>query len=235
MPKTARATSLRPEPTRPARATISPDRTVSEMSVNTPSRVSRSMVSIGSPSVAPAASGGRSARSLPTMARTRSFALRPARSLVRTCLPSRITVTVWQMAKTSSSRCEMNRTAASWLFRVRITSKSRSTSAAESAAVGSSITITLASSDSALPISTTCWSAMDRPRAIRAGSSGTPRRLKIAAASFCIARRSILRPLTERLAADEHVLRDGQVGEQRRLLVDDGDAGRPARRPGRAA
>ena len=37
---------------------------------------------------------------------------------------------------------------------------------------------------------------------------------------------------TQRLAADEHVLRDGQVGEQRRLLVDHRDAGRP--RGGRA-
>ena len=130
------------------------------------------------------------------------------------------------MAKTSSSRCEMNSTAAPCALSVRITSKSRSTSAADSAAVGSSITITLASRDSALPISTTCWSAMDRPRAIRAGSSGTPRRLKIAAASSCIARRSIRRPVPQGLAADEHVLRHGQVGEQRRLLVDHRDAGR---------
>ena len=37
-------------------------------------------------------------------------------------------------------------------------------------------------------------------------------------------------PGPQRLAPDEHVLRHGQVGEQRRLLVDDGDAGRPGRR-----
>ena len=39
MPKIARATSLRPDPTSPAKATISPARTSSEMSVNTPSLV----------------------------------------------------------------------------------------------------------------------------------------------------------------------------------------------------
>ena len=113
--------------------------------------------------------------------------------------------------------------------RARSTSKSRSTSAADSAAVGSSITITRASRDSALPISTTCWSAMDRPRAIRAGSSGTPSRLKISRPPrrASPAGRSAARP--QRLAPDEHVLRHGEVGEQRRLLVDDGDAGRPGR------
>ncbi len=42
MPNTARATSLRPDPTSPASVTISPARTVKEISVNTPSRVSRS-------------------------------------------------------------------------------------------------------------------------------------------------------------------------------------------------
>ncbi len=193
MPKTARAISLRPEPTSPASATISPARTVKEMSVNTPSRVSRSTPSSGSPGV-PCASPGRSASSRPTMARTRSPATRPSSRWVSTCLPSRITVTRWHSAKTSSSRCEMNRTAAPDALSARTTSNSRFTSAAESAAVGSSITMTRASSEIALPISTTCWSAMDRPRAIRAGSSWTPSRAKIAAASARIARQSIRRP-----------------------------------------
>ena len=42
MPKTARATSLRPAPTKPAKATISPLRTSKEISTKTPSRVSLS-------------------------------------------------------------------------------------------------------------------------------------------------------------------------------------------------
>ena len=45
MPKIARATSERPAPTRPASATISPALTENETSVNTPSRVSRSTLS----------------------------------------------------------------------------------------------------------------------------------------------------------------------------------------------
>ena len=42
--------------------------------------------------------------------------------------------------------------------------------------MGSSITRTLASSEMALAISMICWSAMDRPSAMRVGSIGTPRR-----------------------------------------------------------
>ena len=193
MPNTARATSLRPDPTRPARATISPARTSSEMSVNTPSRVSRSTTSTGSPGAA-RPPGSRASMSRPTMARTRSSAVIPASSLLSTCLPSRITVTRWQIAKTSSSRCEMNRTAVPAVRSVRTTSNSRSTSAADSAAVGSSITITRASSDSALAISTICWSAMDRPRLIRPGSSRTPSRPNSSAAAAFIPRRSMRRP-----------------------------------------
>ena len=105
-----------------------------------------------------------------------------------------MTVTRWQIAKTSSSRCEMNSTAAPPERSVQTTSNSRATSVADSAAVGSSITITRASSDSALAISTICWSAMDSPRLMRPGSSLTPSRANRAADSACIRRRSIRRP-----------------------------------------
>ena len=106
------------------------------------------------------------------------------------------------------------------------TSNSRSTSTPDSAAVGSSITMTRASSDSALAISTICWSAMDSPRADparvelhaqpREQGRGLPRASR---------RRSIRRPAAQRLAAHEDVLGDRQVGEQGGLLVDDRDAG----------
>ena len=88
----------------------------------------------------------------------------------------------------------MNRTAAPPDLSVRTTSNSRATSVADRAAVGSSITITRASSDRALAISTICWSAMDSPRLIRPGSSLTPSRENRAAESACIRRRSIRRP-----------------------------------------
>ena len=193
IPKTARATSLRPAPTSPDRATISPARTSKDTSVNTPSRVSRCTVSRTSPG-APRSPGIRSGISRPTMARTRSPAVRPVSVLVSTCRPSRITVTVWQIANTSSSRCEMNSTAVPPARSALITSNSRATSTADSAAVGSSITMTRASSDRALAISTSCWSAMDSPRAMRPGSIRTPSRANSASASVVISRPSMRRP-----------------------------------------
>ena len=48
---------------------------------------------------------------------------------------------------------------------------SRSTSVGVSAAVGSSMTMTRAFVVSALAISTSCWSAIESPRASRSGSS----------------------------------------------------------------
>lgn len=81
-----------------------------------------------------------------------------------------------QIWKISSSRCEMNSTAEPCSRRVRTTPKRRATSLPVRAAVGSSMIRTRASKESALAISTICWSAMDSPRAGRSGSSSTPRR-----------------------------------------------------------
>ncbi len=90
-----------------------------------------------------------------------------------------------------------------------------------------------ASSDSAFAISTICCSAIERPRAIRPGSSRTPSRSKISAACGVHRARVDPAPGAQRLAADEDVLGDRQVGEQDRLLVDDRDARRRVPRPGR--
>ena len=123
-----------------------------------------------------------------------SSTVRSAIGAVRTNRPSRMIVTRWQQTNTSSSRCEMNNTAAPWLRSVAITSKSRSTSTVVRAAVGSSMTSTCALNDSALAISTICWSATERPRASRPGSSCTPSRVNTVRASRSIARRSMRRP-----------------------------------------
>ena len=88
----------------------------------------------------------------------------------------------------------MNTTAVPCSRRLSATPNSRATSAADSAAVGSSITTTRASSDKALAISTSCCSAIDRPPAIRPGSSATPRRANSSRAWRCIARWSMRRP-----------------------------------------
>ena len=119
----------------------------------------------------------------------------------------------------------MNSTAAPRSRSVRTTANSRSTSGPESAAVGSSMISTRASKLSALAISTICWSAIERPRTGRSGSSRTPRRSSSSWTSRCIAPRSMRRSRAERVAAHHHVLRDAEVREERRLLVDHRDAG----------
>ena len=173
MPKIARATSERPAPTRPASATISPALTSNETSVKTPSRVRRSTLRTVAPTSA--TSFGKSAsRSRPTIEWISRCCVVSAIASVVTWRPSRITVTRWQSAKTSSSRCEMKSTAAPCARSVSTTPKRRSTSVCVSAAVGSSMTITRASAESALAISTICWSAIESPRAMRSGSSLTP-------------------------------------------------------------
>src|SRR3954454_10566071 len=192
MPKTARATSLRPAPTRPARPRISPRWTSKVTSVKTPSRVSRSTLSTGSP-ISASTLGNSWSSSRPTMRRTSSSVVRPATAPSCVTSPSRSTVIDVPMAKISSSRCEMNSTAAPRSRSVRTTPNSRSTSWPESAAVGSSMISTRASKDSALAISTICWSAMERPRTGWSGSSRTPRRSISAWTVSCSARRSIRR------------------------------------------
>ena len=97
--------------------------------------------------------------------------------------------------------------------------------AAESAAVGSSMISTRASSEMAFAISMICWSAIERPSVIALGveRDAEPRedlrrllahRLAVDAADA-----------VGRLAAHEDVLGHRQIGEERRLLVDHGDAG----------
>ena len=89
-------------------------------------------------------------------------------------------------------------------------------------AVGSSMIRTRTSSEIALAISTVCCSARVRPRAGSPTSSRTSRRARTSSASRSIRRRSTISPAVA--VADEDVLRDRQVGEDHRLLVDRGDA-----------
>ena len=113
----------------------------------------------------------------------------------------------------------------------RTTRNRFSTSRSLSEAVGSSRIRTRASAPSARAISTSCCSgivSVARPR--RRGRSS---RRRARAAPGAAPRRSpqrIAPPRAARLQAERDVLGDGQVGEQRRLLVD----GRDARARGRA-
>ena len=224
IPKTARAISLRPAPTRPARPTISPARTVKEMSWKVPRDCSPLTSSTTSP-ISAGVLGNRSPTSRPTIRSTIASTSVSAMASVEMYSPSRITVTVSQSANTSSKRWEMKTRARPSSRRLRATAKSRSTSTPLRAAVGSSMTSRLASSEMALAISMICWSAIERPRAGRRGSMRTPSRAKSDSASAYIAARSMRPAAAVRLAAHEDVLGDRQVGEERGLLVDHRDAG----------
>ena len=83
---------------------------------------------------------------------------------------------------------------------------------------------TRASIDSALAISMSCWSAIDSPRTMAPVSIRTPRPSKMRAAARRISRQSM--DPRRRARGHEDVLGTAQVGEEARLLVDDGDAQR---------
>ena len=105
-----------------------------------------------------------------------------------------------------------------------MSSKSTSTSASLSAAVGSSMMSTFASNDSALAISTICWRATVSRSTGSAGSSARPSRSNSSCAppvQGAVVEEDARAAL---LAADEDVLRDREVGHQVELLVDDADA-----------
>ena len=92
MPKIARATSVRPAPTKPASATISPLRTTKDTSVKSPSRVRRSTFRTTRPGSV-GTFGNSASMSRPTIARMTDWMVNSPIGFVQTCRPSRITVT----------------------------------------------------------------------------------------------------------------------------------------------
>ena len=87
------------------------------------------------------------------------------------------------------------------------------------------MTRTRASKLSALAISTICWSAIDRPRTGR--SEVEPHAQPVEQALDLAVHRAPVDPpqARQRVMAHHDVLRDAEVREQRRLLVDHRDAG----------
>ena len=136
--------------------------------------------------------------------------------------PSRNTEIRSAMANTSSRRWLMNRTATPSSRSWRTCRNRRSTSWADSAAVGSSMISTRTSSEMALAISMACWAATGSPTAGMRGSRCTSRRDSRASASAHIFRQS--HDTAQVAVADEDVLGHAQIGEDQRLLVDGGDA-----------
>ncbi len=180
-PKTARATSVRPAPTSPARPTTSPACTSKLMSWKTPLRVSPRTDSNASP-VSGRSRGYCCSMLRPTMSWTSSSSgveagtwsmLRPSRRTV-TRSPSAAISSRWWVIKTIPTP-----SARSW----RTIAKSLSTSSEVSTAVGSSMIRTRASRLSALAISTIWSRAMPSSRTLASGRTSTPTRRSSSAAS----------------------------------------------------
>ena len=166
IPNSTRATSVRPAPTRPAIPTISPARTENPMSRELADARQAARPRAGRRR-SPSRPWGTASPSGPTMWRIRSAVVSSLVGVVMTCRPSRNTVAVSHRSNTSPRRWLTNRIATPRSRRPRTIVNSRSTSCADSDAVGSSRIRTLASTDSALAISISCWSAIDRPRTER--------------------------------------------------------------------
>ncbi len=145
-----------------------------------------------------------------------------------TCLPSRITVTRWQISKTSSSRWEMNSTAAP-----RVAQGARPPRTAGRPRPRTGRPSARPSRSPARP-ATAPWRSPRSAgrRSTGRGRSGQGRAGRPAARTARPPASRISLPVDpparpQRLAAHEDVLRDRQVGEEGRLLVDDRDARRP--------
>ena len=107
---------------------------------------------------------GKSDTARPTMCRTRSAVVSSLVGVVMTCRPSRKTVARSHRSKTSSRRWLTKRIATPRSRSRRTIANRRSTSWADSDAVGSSRMRTRASTERDFAISISCWSAIDRPR-----------------------------------------------------------------------
>ena len=149
--------------------------------------------------------------------------VRSAVGVVMTCLPSRNTVARSHSSKTSSSRWLTNRTATPRARRLRTIANRRSTSWAESDAVGSSRIEDARLERQRLgdldELLVGHRQAADRRADIDLDGELLEQRLGRPARGAPVEHAE---PAGRRVP-DEHVLGDGQVREEARLLVDDGD------------
>ena len=83
---------------------------------------------------------------------------------------------------------------------------------------------TLASTSTARAIATSCWTAIGCWSSTERGSMSSPRRSRVSAGP-AVHLPDVDRAEAARLAAEQHVLRDREVGDQVDLLVDRADAG----------
>ena len=171
---TARASSVRPAPTKPARPTISPACRSKDTPL-TPGAVSpRTDSTTGASGRTRCLAGNVALTGRPSIAFSSDSSSWPAAAAVRTTCPSRRIVTSSASSSTSSSKCETSTTVVPARASRRMTSCSATTFGPDRAAVGSSITISSALRHSARMISTFCWSAVRRPPAISSPLSSNP-------------------------------------------------------------
>ena len=161
----------------------------------------------------------------PTIIEMMSSMVTASMSTVSTCWPSRMTVTRSAISRSSSRRWEMWTTPLPCSRSERMMRNSSSISVSVSAAVGSSMMSTDASSDSALAISTICCCATLRSMTLAVGSSLRPSRSTSSA--VCADLLLVVDGEAEaaaRLAAQVDVLGHREMGRQLQLLVDHADA-----------
>ena len=171
-PKIARATSERPAPTSPASPTISPARISSETPWTPGAVRSRTLNAMGASAVGACFGGYVRATERPSIAATSESSVSSAAGPVRTTWPSRRIVTVSASSSTSPRKCETRMTVRPPADRPLTISWKRWISNADSAAVGSSKTMSSASRASARRISTCCCAASgNAPTVAFAGTS----------------------------------------------------------------
>ena len=107
IPYSVAAISLTPDPISPYSATISPGRTTTFTSWNSPARPNPSNSSRGVAAGSICRSWWVSVKMPPTISSTTLRTERSSIGYVPTVRPSRITVTSWAILNSSSSRCEM--------------------------------------------------------------------------------------------------------------------------------
>ncbi len=166
-PKSSRASSVRPDPSRPASPTTSPWRISSENGATAPFLDSPSAwrntgaAARSDRSCADSSRSSRTSSSLPIILVTSSTGVMSEVRYSPTSFPLRSTVIRSAIAKTWSMKCDTNRIAIPSSRSDRSTLSSCSTSPASRLDVGSSSTSTRADTSSARAIATICCTAID--------------------------------------------------------------------------
>ena len=184
-PKSNCATSVRPDPTRPARPRISPLRTESETPRTRSSRLWRFRAWSAISPISIVRFGKTAAMSRPTIMRINSSRFTWSIARVPMVCPSRSTVTRFAIAAISSSRWEIYMIPTPSCRNWRMTANRRSTSRSDNDAVGSSMMRMRAPAPIAFAISTTCCSGMLRVSTTRSGSIEEPLRFRRSIARCC--------------------------------------------------